>query len=109
MAGGGGAGYNIPVSLSLAESTAQTQTLTAGTTFNFASPYARGDVASIENTPVASATATSAAAQRDASAATSGSGVTIPTKSFLNNPTLIILALAGIVVLVIVFLWTRKG
>lgn len=65
-----GAGYNIPVSVS--DATAQNQTLsfTAGTVFNFGSGVARGDVTTLENTTEQRPTATSAAAQRDASAAT---------------------------------------
>lgn len=65
-----GAGYNIPVSIS--DATAQNQNLsfTAGTVFNFGSGVARGDVLTMEATTDQRPTATSAAAQRDASAQT---------------------------------------
>ena len=70
MANGSGAGYNIPVSLSLAESYATPQNTAAGTVFNFASPFASGDTYSQQANPVNPATATSSAAQRDATAQT---------------------------------------
>lgn len=53
--------YNIPVSVSVADTSPQDTQITTGTTFNFSSPFARGSIFDVEQTPVSTATATSSA------------------------------------------------
>lgn len=74
---GGGGGYNIPVSLSDATAQAFANQFQAGTTFNFDSPYSGTNYAAQSANPTLPTTATSAAAEGDALASTSGSGVVL--------------------------------
>lgn len=67
---GGGGGYELPISLSAAESTSIPQTVSAGVNFFFASPNSRGDVFDFEQESILPATATSTSAQGDATSET---------------------------------------
>jgi hypothetical protein len=102
-----GAGYNIPVSLSAASTDIAALTTSAGTTFNFASPFARGDIYETENNPSGAATATSAAAQRDASAVTSDSGLVQTTgNKTKGQPNMFVMAAIAIgAILTAIVLW----
>lgn len=99
---GGGGGYNIPVSLSDARSQAFANQFQAGTTFNFSSPYSGTKYAEQGADPILPSTATSAAAEGDALASTSGSGVmAVPSPAAVKLNWPVIAALAGAAILVI--------
>lgn len=70
MPEGAGVGYNIPISVSRAQSFSVPQEQAAGTVFNFSSPGASGDWYSQGQRSETPTTATSSAAQRDANATT---------------------------------------
>lgn len=102
------AGYEISVPISVSDVTQQTQSLNAGTTFNFASPFARGDIYETETSPVATATSTAAAASGGSSALaeTADSGNVSQEKKAKQDFT-IVAVIAGVVILVAIFIWKK--
>lgn len=68
--GGAGAGYNIPISVSYARTDTVNPVLSAGTVFNFSSPWGSGGTNDISSRPTSDATATSSAAEGNAASAT---------------------------------------
>jgi UDP-3-O-[3-hydroxymyristoyl] glucosamine N-acyltransferase len=85
--------YSIPVSLSMASTQTIPQTAYAPTNFIFQSPANKFGDASIEQNPIAPATATSSASTGGAAASnTQGSGV--GTSSKIGTGTLLVAALA---------------
>lgn len=97
-----GAGYNIPISLSLAQSVSTPISITAPTVFNFSSPNASGGFASSEANPYNPVTATSSAAEGNAAASSGigGSAQAAATGSNLSTWLLIGAAVVGLYLLV---------
>jgi hypothetical protein len=88
--------YNIPVSLSFAETTTSSLALDAQTTFNFSSPYASGGSPDDLSAPEAPATATSSAAEGNAASSAAGTGVNTPVSSSgLNLDSLLLYGAIG--------------
>lgn len=89
-------GYNIPVSLSFAETTTSSLAEDAGTTFNFSSPGASGGNPTDLSQPEAPATATSSAANGgNAASQSSGTGVNTPASGGSSLGSILIYAALG--------------
>lgn len=104
-----GTGYNIPISLSAAQSFSVPQTLTTPTYFVFRSAGARvgGDIeAGAES--YAPATATSAAAQRDATAVTGEQSASGFFKSDTQKTVVIVASVLAVAIIAAVWLYKRK-
>lgn len=89
------AGYTIPVSASIAESTSIPQNQAAGTVFNFASPGASGDWYSQEANPINPATAVSSASTGGPSASAADGGVSALTQPQQSLPIWLPWTIAG--------------
>lgn len=107
--GGGGqsGGYNVPISLSQAETTALPQNLAAGTVFNFSSPGASGDWYNLTANPDQAATATSSAAT-DGDASTSSLASKLTGGNLSNGALLAIGGVALVGIGVAAYLLLRK-
>lgn len=106
-----GAGYTIPISASIAESTSMPQNQAAGTVFNFASPGASGDWYSQEANPINPATAVSSASTGGPSASAADGGVSALMQPQQSFPAWVPWAIAGgigVLAIVAVLIIVRK-
>ena len=105
-AGGAGGGYNIPISVSRAETTSLNPNQIAGSQINFGSGDMHGGWYDQTNEPYQPATAVSSASQRDAQSNLGGIG--LPAASGINPATLYVVAGVGIVAVVAAIYFARK-
>lgn len=101
--------YNIPVSVSLAETKPQIAQVTSGSTFNFSSPFARGSIFDLEQTPASTATATSSASTGGAAVSeTADSGNVAQERKAEKEPNWFLIGVTGIVgLLLLVIVWKK--
>lgn len=102
-----GGGYNIPISVSRAETTSLNPNFINEANINFGSGDIGGNWYEQENTPYQPATAVSSASQRDAAASVGDVGA--PGKNPLQNPYVIAgIAAAAIGAIALTIYLTRK-
>lgn len=105
-AGGAGGGYNIPISVSRAETTSQNPNQIAGSNINFGSGDVHGGWYDQTNEPYQPATAVSSASQRDAQSNLGGIGA--PASNGINPTMLYVIAGVGVVGIIAAIYLSRK-